>query len=238
MHRTAILTSLAALSAPTAIYAQESPDDEAVGDFDLTTTLAVTSDYRFRGLTLSESDPAFQASLEVGHKSGFYAGAWGSTIKGSPADVELDLYGGWRGSAGSVDLDIGAVAYVYPSAADLDYIELLASAAYSLGPAEVKLGVAYAPDQTNLGSNDSFYAYGEVSAGIPNTPVTLTAHVGHEKGSLGGPTGKKIDWSLGAEVVVDKFTLGLTYTDTDVNRLVDPGKIARAGVMVSLTLEF
>ena len=238
MRGTAILTSLAALSAPAAVYAQESPDGETMSDFDLTTTLAVTSDYRFRGISLSENDPALQASLEVAHKSGFYVGTWGSTIKGSAADVELDLYGGWRGSAGSVDLDIGAVAYVYPGAADLDYVEMLASAAYSLGPAEVKLGVAYAPDQSNLGSKDSFYAYGEVSAGIPNTPVTLTAHVGHEKGSLAGPTGKKIDWSLGAEVVVDKFTLGLTYTDTEVNRLVDPGRIARPGVMVSLTLEF
>ena len=238
MRARAVITSLAALTAPTAIYAQEAPDGDGEKAFDLTTTLTATSDYRFRGISLSDNDSALQASVEVAHKSGFYAGAWGSTIKGGAADVELDLYGGWRGSAGSVDLDVGAVAYVYPSAADLDYVEILASAAYSIGPAELKVGMAYAPDQSNLGSNDSFYAYGEVSAGIPNTPVTLTAHVGHEKGSLAGPTGKKIDWSLGAEVVVDKFTLGLTYTDTEVNRLVDPGRIARPGVMVSLTLEF
>ena len=238
MRKGAIITSLAALTAPAAVYAQESPDQENDGDFDLSATLAVTSDYRFRGLTLSDSDPAFQASLEVEHESGFYAGAWASTLGSNQADAEVDLYGGWRGKAGAIELDVGAVAYVYPGAADLDYVEILASASYSIGPAELKLGMAYAPDQTNLGSQDSFYAYGEASIGIPNTPVTLTAHVGREKGSLAGPTGKKIDWSLGAEVVVDKFTLGLKYTDTNVHRLVDPGRIARPGVMVSLTLEF
>ena len=97
-----VIASLAALAAPTAIYAQEAPDADGEDAFDLTTTLTATSDYRFRGVSLSQNDPAAQASVELAHKSGFYAGAWGSTIKGGTADVELDLYGGWRGSDGGL----------------------------------------------------------------------------------------------------------------------------------------
>lgn len=215
--------------------------DDASADtsaFELSGTVEVVSDYRFRGISLSAKDPALQGSLEIEHKSGIYAGTWASTIKGSPADVEVDLYGGWRGNAGDVGLDVGAVAYVYPGGSGLDYVEFLASASYSLGPAEMTVGLGYAPDQANIGSDDNLYLYGDASMGVPNTPITVTAHVGREDGSLAGPTGKKWDWSLGAEAVVDKFTLGLHYVDTDINRLVDPGRTANAGLVASLKFEF
>lgn len=233
-----IIASGAALASPAAVYAQEDPAADTVPEFDVTVTITGVSDYRFRGISLSDTDPAVQASVEVEHESGFYVGTWGSTIKNSPADVELDLYGGWRGSIGSVDLDVGAVAYVYPGAPDLDYVELLSNVSYSLGPADVKLGVAYAAKQANIGSDDNFYAYADASVGIPETPVTVTAHVGYENGPLAGLTGKKWDWSLGAEVVVDRFTLGLSYVDTNVDRLRDPGKLAGAGIVASIKIEF
>ncbi len=228
------LTFAALMALSQQAVAQEAP----ASDFDVTAIVTGVSDYRFRGLSLSDRDPALQGSLEVSHSSGFYAGTWASTIKGTSADVEVDLYGGWRGKAGAVDLDAGAVAYVYPGSSSLNYVEMLASAAASLGPAQVKLGAAYAPSQQNIGSADNVYLYGEASSGIPSTPVTLKAHLGHEDGSLAGPNGKKWDWSIGAEVVLDRFTLGLSYVDTDINRLADPARIARPGVVASFGVEF
>jgi uncharacterized protein (TIGR02001 family) len=212
--------------------------DTAPSDFDVTATITAVSDYRFRGLSLSDRDPALQGSVEVSHSSGFYVGTWGSTIKGTSADVEVDLYGGWRGKAGAIDLDAGAVAYVYPGSSDFNYVEMLASTATTIGPAQLKLGAAYAPSQSNIGGADNVYFYGEASAGIPSTPVTVKAHVGHEDGSLAGPTGKKWDWSIGADVVLDRFTLGLSYVDTNVDRLVDPAHVARPGVVASVGVQF
>lgn len=200
--------------------------------------LTVVSDYRFRGLSLSNRDPAAQATFEVEHKSGFYGGFWGSTIKNmTNANVEADLYAGWRGNAGGLDFDVGAVGYFYPNQDDVDYFELTASVSYSLGPALVELGAAIAPKQSNIGG-DSLYAYAEASVGVPNTPMSLTAHAGREAGALEGPDGAKWDWSLGAEVVVDRFTLGLTYVDTNVHRLADPDRNGRAGVLASFKIEF
>ena len=211
---------------------------EAENDFDISATITGVSDYRFRGVSLSDKDPALQGSIDVEHKSGFYLGTWASTIKGSPADVEVDIYAGWRGDAGPIALDVGAVAYLYPSGPDLDYVDILACVSYTLGPAQVKLGAAYAPDQANIGSEDNFYVYGDASVGIPNTPVTIAAHIGHENGSLAGATGKKLDWSLGAEAVVDRFTLGLSYVDTNVDRVFDPRKLAGATLVASVKVEF
>ncbi len=206
--------------------------------FDITASVDLVSDYRFRGISLSDRDLAAQGHIELSHTSGLYAGVWGTSLKNAPADVELDMYAGWRGQAGPFDLDAGAVAYVYPGASDLDYFEFTASVAMSLGPAELKLGTAYAPGQAHIGGDDNFYAFGELEVGVPNTPVNLTAHLGHEDGVMAGPTGQKWDWSLGAEVVVDHFTLGLSYVDTNTDQRLDPGKLASAGVVASLKFNF
>jgi uncharacterized protein (TIGR02001 family) len=225
------------VSAAAAEGGGESAASETPPPFDISATLTGVSDYRFRGLSLSGRDPAIQGSVDVEHQSGFYVGVWGSTISEfAGAHTEVDVYGGWRGSLGGLEVDAGVTGYFYPSGQDATYFELTGSLGYSLGPAEMKLGVAYAPDQANLGSDDSLYAYGQVKAAIPGTPVTLVAQAGHEKGGLAGPTGKKWDWSLGAQIIKDKFTLGLSYVDTDIDRLFDPDKVAHPGVVLSLSI--
>ena len=40
------------------------------------------SDYRYRGISRSDENPALQGSLTVQGDSGFYVGAWGSTLDG------------------------------------------------------------------------------------------------------------------------------------------------------------
>src|SRR5512135_1604841 len=44
-------------------------------------TVAVVSDYRFRGVSLSREKPAIQASVGFDTPSGWYAGVFGSTIE-------------------------------------------------------------------------------------------------------------------------------------------------------------
>lgn len=86
-------------------------------------SLTVTSDYLFRGISQTSEEPALQGGVEFAHDSGFYAGAWGSSISWlSDADpdvssqVELDGYLGYRGDFGDSGLsyDVGALYYWYP----------------------------------------------------------------------------------------------------------------------------
>jgi uncharacterized protein (TIGR02001 family) len=65
--------------------------------------------------------------------SGFYVGAWASTIKwtrdaGGDGNVEVDLYAGMRGAL-STDFgyDAGVLTYVYPSIG-LDHVAGFVSA--------------------------------------------------------------------------------------------------------------
>ena len=72
--------------------------------------LHITTDGYF---SLSEEDPAFQASIDYAHDNGFYASIWGSNIDyGSDYDgtIEIDLSAGLAGETEmGIGWDVGAV---------------------------------------------------------------------------------------------------------------------------------
>lgn len=70
--------------------------DEAAEDYAISANIGYFSDYRFRGVSLSDEDFALQGGIDVTHSSGFYVGTWGSSIEPfNGAEMELDLYGGY-----------------------------------------------------------------------------------------------------------------------------------------------
>lgn len=90
---------------------------------------ALTTDYVWRGSTQSQGDPAAQAGFKISTDGGFYASAWGSSVKfptGLDADTELDLAVGWTHPlGGDWAVDVYALRYRYPGAAtDLGWTEL------------------------------------------------------------------------------------------------------------------
>ena len=234
------LISLAALSlcAATPAFAQDTAETAPPKDFTISGGLTGVTDYRFRGLTRTDSAPAFQATFNVNSKIGFYAGVWGSLIDGgldgsTPAltgygNAELDLYAGYTKTfSNGVGVDVGVLYYFYPSAAatNTDFFEPYASISYTIGPVSTKVGAAYAwGGQAGLdftrGNDDNIYGYGEASVGIPNTPVSLKGHIGYTKGSLGlvnlTSDNSYFDWSVTVEVVKGHYKAGVSYVDTDV----------------------
>lgn len=218
----ASLAVLAAMSAPTA-FAQEA-EEEATGPVEVTANVAITSEYRFRGVDLSGGELAIQGGVDVAHESGIYVGTWASSLDETTlgfGSTELDIYGGWSGDlAEGLSADVGAIAYLYPDAGpgDFDVFEFYGSLTYGLGPAEITTGVAYSPKQDSLGSTDNLYLYTDVGFGIPNTPLTLTGHLGYTDGFLTFTTDSKaFDWSIGAEAAIGgtPLTLGVAYTGAE-----------------------
>lgn len=206
---------------------------------------AIVSDYRFRGVSLSAGDPAIQGGIDIAHDSGFYVGTWGSSIEDSPVygEMELDVYGGWSGEVSpGLGLDVGVLYYAYPSndVGPADYWEVYGSLSPSLGPVSATAGFAYAFDQDSLGDADNLYLYLDLESGIPNTPVTLSAHVGYTDGVLapdllaGGTDDSGLDWSLGASVtVLGTLDLGVAYIGTEgteIDDLTDDAIVATIGV--------
>jgi uncharacterized protein (TIGR02001 family) len=238
----ATLVGSLAIAAPA--FAQ---DAEATSDFEISGNAGIFSQYRWRGISLSDEEVAFQGGIDVAHSSGFYVGTWGSSLAGwgsyGGANAEIDVYAGYAGEAAGFGYDIGAIWYLYPGTSGTDVIELTASLSKELGPVGATVGVAYAPDQDSLG-DDSLYLYTDWSAGIPNTPISLNAHLGYTDGGLSidqpfSTDGDYLDWSIGASVSYDKLTLGVSYVDTDVKG-GDPtiNTITDSAIVVSLTAAF
>ena len=108
---------LALLATSSAAFAQTAP---AAPESAIAYNVGVFSEYRYRGLAQTKGDPALQGGVDYTDASGFYLGAWGSTIKwikdaGSNATgpVELDLYGGYKFEAAGLAYDVGYLRYQY-----------------------------------------------------------------------------------------------------------------------------
>ncbi len=207
---------------------------EESGPFDIELTLDAVSDYRFRGISLSDKDPAFQPGLTISHESGFYVSAWGSNVADNGGDdIELDLVAGFAYDIGNITLDVNATYYVYPGAGDFNYVELISRASAPVGKGEIGLTFAYVPSQTNTGNLDNTYIAIDGSMPLGDTPLSLNGSFGFEDGAFGD---KKKDWSLGVSADIGKLTLGVAYVDTAHTQAF--GNIADAGVVVSASMTF
>ncbi|MEW4448673.1 TorF family putative porin [Qipengyuania sp. JC766] len=236
-----LAASLFALPAFAALPAAAQDVTDPPSEIEISGNVALTSDYRFRGVSLSNGDPAIQGGIDVAHESGIYVGTWASSIEGGPSfgEMELDLYAGWSGDvADGVGLDVGILYYLYPTEnidANVNYWEPYASISGSLGPAEAELGIAYAWDQDSLGG-DNLYVYTDFSTGVPNTPISLNAHIGYTDGVLAPPilagttddTG--FDYSIGASATFfGKLEASVAYVAVDgpeVDGLTDDTVVA------------
>lgn len=220
------IKGLVALSLLTCSVPALAQDTDPPGDFTVSGGATLVTDYRFRGVSFTDEDPAIQGTINISHSSGFYIGTWASSLEDSPVfgHTEIDFYAGYATEiASGTTLDVGLLYYYYPNGQNLagnsDYFEPYASISTTLGPASVKVGAAYAWSQSALGNDDNIYLYTDIGIGIPETPFTLTGHVGFSDGSLGFG-GSYWDWSLGADWELGSgLTLGVRYVDTDLNRL-------------------
>lgn len=227
----AAMLPLAAL--PTAALAQDE-ESEAAGPIDVEIGVDLVSDYRFRGLSLSDKEFAVQPAITISHDSGFYVSAWGSNVAPNGGDdIELDLVAGFSTEAGPLTFDINATYYVYPGAGDLNYVEFISRTSTAVGPGEMGVTLAYAPSQDNIGNTDNFYVALDGSFPISGTPLSINGSFGFEDGAFGD---NKKDWSLGLSAEVGPGTIGVAYVDT--SHADDFGSIADAGVVFSAGLVF
>ena len=221
-------------------------DTAPPGAFQLSANVALVTDYRFRGISLSDGDIAIQGGFDLKHSSGFYVGTWASSIEDSPTygHTELDLYGGWSGEVTSgVTIDAGLLYYVYPNGnkalgGPSDYFEPYASVSGALGPVTATAGVAYAwGGQDSLGDASNTYVYLDLGSGIPNTPVSISAHAGYTDGVFSYDTDNTSwDFSLGASYAInDKLSAGVTYTTVEAPVVSD---LTNDGFFATLSATF
>lgn len=196
----------------------------------------IATSYIYRGLNQSDYKPALQIGADYAHESGFYVGVWGSTIRwikdfglGS-GNVELDIYGGYKGTAGPISYDVGVLQYLYngsvtPGAIKANTTELYVAGTYQMFTLKyshvVSKGIFAVPNAKNSG-------YFDLSATFPIMDnLALNLHVGHQIVKNTGGLGTYTDGK--AELAYDfgnglALSGGVTSTDADKSFYTPVGK--------------
>ncbi len=235
------LASVLALLAATSVHAQEKKPDNEV-----TANAALTTDYRYRGLSQTRLKPALQGGVDyINNPSGFYAGAWASTIKwvkdgGGDGDLEIDLYAGKRGElTKDISYDFGILTYIYPSNAlnpSANTTEIYGQLGY--GPAYIK----YSHGVTNLFgfANTKNSGYFDIGANIDmGSSYTLNLHLGRQTvKNLSGAS--YTDYKIGVTKDFGICTVALALIGADTKFYVGPnGKnLGKTGAVLSVSKTF
>lgn len=223
-----VLTGL--VGVPTLAMAAEEP----ASPHTLSGNINLTSDYIFRGVSQTQNGPAIQGGFDYAHASGFYVGTWASNVDwvslGYKADssMEIDLYGGFKGTAGDFGYDLGVITYYYPGdqisgANDPDTTELyiggswkFLSAKYSYTVSDKFVG--WGTETDPAGDTDGSY-YIELNAnyGLPSG-WGLIGHVGYQD-VKDNDDASYTDWKLGVTKDVGFGVVTLAYTDTNAEEI-------------------
>jgi uncharacterized protein (TIGR02001 family) len=263
MKKTLLFTCLAGILAAPVAFAQTAAPAPAAEpakpepEFTFTGNAGLFSDYRFRGYTQTAYKPAFQGGFDLAHKSGFYIGNWNSNVEQSlytGASLEMDFYGGYKGSVGNFGYDVGYYYYYYPNSGaggttKIDNGELYVGGSY--GPVSAK----YYYSTTNFfalqgnGKDSKGSQYLDIAANFDlGNGFGVNGHVGwqkvaHYKDIV--PTASDdhyYDYKLGVTKDISGWVLGATLVATSKKEFFMTGTTnegaGKTSVVVSVTKTF
>ena len=206
-------------------------------------SVTLVSDYRFRGVSLTHHRPAAQVAATYDDAGGWYAGVFASTVQlAEPSDRQLQgtAFGGyvWRFSSGLT------------SEAGADYSAFSGGHGYSYP--EVYVGVAsdnlsarlyYAP-RYFAQKSDALYA--EVNLSHPwFDRVRLLAHGGalrsrNDSAYMGRSDNPVFDARIGVGVDFDQFSIQVSWVGISSSNTPYPvtGMSGRNGAVASLSWSF
>ena len=180
--------------------------------------IGAVTNYLWRGVTQTDDGPAIQGGVDYAHSSGFYLGTWLSNVDfGTPdPNYELDLYGGFGGSAGDFGYDIHTVYYAYPDAeGDANFWELGASGTWkflTVGLDYTLDGEVSSPAPFNSGD---LYFYGSLAFDLPRD-FSLGGTLGHYDFDDFGGAADYTHWQVSLSKAAGDFgTFSLNYDQND-----------------------
>ena len=209
----------------------------------LSGSLSVVSDYRYRGVSLSDNDPAAQGSINYDDARGFYAGAFVSTARFAfQSSSELQAIGffgyAWRLPSG-VSGDVGADYVLFTRTHDYAYPEVYLGFASGIWSGRLYFAPRYYVRDGNA-------IYGEVNAAQPlSDRLRVIVHGGVLWSKSDNPydgSGERatFDARVGLGIDLDRFSVELSWVGLSNTRSAYPftGNGRRNGPVVAVTLSF
>ena len=202
LHKKALSAAAVALLSGAAMQSAYAGDEPAAAPepSPVTANVTVTNDYRYRGITQSNYQPAIQGGFDYAHESGLYIGNWNSTINWvsnatnnqTRAPIEMDFYAGFKKEliAEGFASDFGVLQYFYPQSGgsyngamlNPNTTELYVAQNFTFGPVTGFVKVNYA--LTNIfgipKSTGSFYPDLTANYDTGIWGISLNGHIGYQ----------------------------------------------------------
>ena len=186
----------------------------ALAELNVDTELALTTDYRFRGVSQTDEEPAVQGGMTLGHTSGAYAGVWASSMQ---SGAELDYFAGYSLDVASVNVGAEYRYYDYTGdyAIDPDYDEWSLTAS-AMG---ASVGVIYSDDYSGTGAEYTRYG---AAYNLPVGAVTFHAHAGlndFDQPYFADGEDQYVDYEVAASMtLVDNVSVKVAWVGTDLDK--------------------
>lgn len=224
----------AALAAPTLAMAED--------PIEFSANVGLFSDYLFRGISQTGTEPAIQGGFDLGYNLGpatLYVGTWASNVSWledlglyTESSLEWDFYGGVKGNFGDTDFgwDLGVITYYYPGTRlpgtnSADTTELYAGLSWKWFGAKYSYSLTdYFGFKDSFGGDTNGSWYLEFSAAYEFEGTGFNVYASYGKVEIDGSWAPAADpsydtWKVGAAYTVPGGTfkdveLGLYYSDT------------------------
>ena len=195
--------ALAGIAASSVAFAE----DSALGT--LSGSVAVASDYRFRGITQNNKEVTPEVGINWAGAEGFYAGTWfGKTNWGNNnPSFETDLFFGKHTDVAGTDLNTEIYYYSYPdynkdvggTPKAASFAEGIVQLTHAFGPLTITGTGAFSPQWSGVGGSAA-YGEGTVSYAVADW-LAVSSNVG-----------------FGATATWKALSLDVRYIATDMNR--------------------
>jgi len=222
---------------------------QAEGPFDASANVALTTDYVYRGFTQTDDGIAIQGGFDLEHETGFYIGTWGSNVKflenntvkpEDRADIEIDLYGGYRGKLNKqFSYDLKAGHYMYPGAGshlNYDTNEFNVTFTYNM-PQGTEVSVLYDYSPDFFGRDDSHHYKLALNHTLASS-LSFGGHVGKQFLTDNKAAGYDdfIYYGLSLSYPIADFDVSVDYSNTDLDNADNFGADDRVFLTLSKTL--
>ena len=213
----------------------------------LTANVSLTSDYRYRGISQSNLQPAIQGGFDYAHSSGFYIGNWNSSISwisdaasasgnSASAPIEMDFYAGYKYEwSKGFTADVGILQYYFPTSGATGFTtnpnttELYAAQNFTFDSVTGYLKFSYAATTLFGFPNSAGSNYTDLTVNYDTGVwgLTLNAHAGYQyvAGTASGASVSNnslfsyTDWKLGVTKDFGSgLTLGVAYLGTNAKK--------------------
>jgi len=194
-------------------------DDDSY--WDIESFVGASTDYRDRGLRLSDGDISAFGSVGAYHSKGFYIGVDGASIDdGLGNDARTEFYAGYSLDTGDYIYDFSLELEGIHGTSSQYYPEIKASISRDFGLAYIRGGLAVAPEgRWSAPDVDSYYSYVDLDVPFPMLPnFTILTHVGYD---VRDGRSNIWDWSLGVSAfVMENIELNLSYQSSSLDQAI------------------